>query len=246
MTQQSDRTKSSGDPADGGEASGREAPTGRKPLSRARVLTTAVDLADRIGADALTIRKLATELDTKPMTLYHHVANKDAILDGMVEHVFAAIDPPPPDRPWKDAMRQRCLSARTVLRRHWWAAPLMESRTNPGPATLGHHEAVLACLRGAGFSLPLTAHAYAVVDSYLYGFAMQEANLPFNGEAEIAELADAIVDAMPADAYPNMVEFTRDHVLKPGYGFGHSFEFGLDLLLDGLEAARLQQDPTRD
>ncbi len=121
----------------------------RTPLSRERVLAGAVGLADKIGVESLTIRKLATELGVKPMTIYHHVANKEAIIDGMVDNVFAEIDSPPTDRDWKSAMRQRAQSARSVLARHPWAAPLMESRTNPGPATLSHHDAVIDCLRGA-------------------------------------------------------------------------------------------------
>lgn len=209
----------------------------RPALTADRVLRAALDLADRIGVDALTIRRLADELGVKPMTIYHHVPSKEAILDGMVDLVFAEIEAPTPDEPWREALRRRALSVRTVLRQHPWAPPLMESRTTPGPATLAHHEAVLACMRAGGLSLQLTAHAAAVLDSYLYGFALQEANLPFGGSEQLGELAEAIVDAMPADAYPRMVEFTRDHVLQPGYSFGASFEFGLELLLDGLAAA---------
>jgi AcrR family transcriptional regulator len=210
----------------------------RPPLTRNRVLDAAVGLADRIGADALTIRKLAQELDVKPMTLYHHVANKEAILDGMVDRVFAEIEPPPLDIGWREAMERRAHSARDVLRRHGWAAPLMETRVAPGPANLAHHEAVLACLRGAGFSLALTAHAYASIDAFLYGFALQEANLPFEeGSGEQAEVIDRVLAAMPIGQYPHLAELTTDHVLRPGYSFGHSFQFGLGLILDGLEAA---------
>lgn len=212
-------------------------PAGRAALTAEKVVRTAIEVADRIGVDALTIRRLADELGVKPMSIYHHVPGKEAILDGMVDLVFAEIDAPRPGEPWRGELRRRALSVRTVLRRHPWAPPLMESRTTPGPATLAHHEAVLGCLREGGLSLQLTAHAAAVLDSYLYGFALQEANLPFGGGEQIGELAEAIVDAMPVDAYPRMVEFTRDHVLVPGYSFGASFEFGLDLLLDGLAAA---------
>ncbi len=209
----------------------------RTPLSADRVLHGALDLADRIGIEPFTIRKLATELDTKPMTIYHHVPNKEAIIDGIVDMVFAEIELPPDDRPWKEAIRIRCSSARAVLARHPWAPPLMESRTNPGPATLRHHDAVLRCFRQGGLSLPLTAHAYAVVDSFVYGFAMQEANLPFHGGEEIGSLADDIIASLPADELPHLTEFTAEHVLRPGYSFGTSFEFGLDLLLDGIESA---------
>lgn len=194
-------------------------------------------LADRVGIEPFTIRKLAEELGVKPMTLYHHVPNKEAILDGMVDSVFDEIDLPPAGLDWRRAIRHRCVSARAVLTRHPWAPPLMESRTSPGPATLHHHEAMLACLRRGGLSIQLTAHAYAVLDSFVYGFALQEANLPFGGGEEIAGLAEDIIEPLPVAEYPHLVELTTEHVLQPGYSFGESFEFGLDLLLDGIEAA---------
>ncbi len=209
----------------------------RPVLTRERVIAAAVTLADRIGVDALTIRKLAVELDVKPMTIYHHVENKEAIIDGMVDLVFSEIDLPPTGLDWKLAIRQRTASARVVLARHPWAAPLMESRTSPGPATLRHHDAVLGCLRAGGFSLEMTAHAYAVIDAFVYGFALQEASLPATAGDEMADLAQAVSAAMPADEYPHLVEFTTEHVLRPGYDFGREFDFGLDLVLDGLEAA---------
>lgn len=213
------------------------ATAGKQRLSAERVVEGAVALADEIGVEALTIRRLAEALDTKPMSIYHHVAGKEAILDGMVDRVFAEIDPPPDDVAWKPAIRHRCLSARAVLARHPWAAPLMESRTSPGSATLGHHDAVLGCLRRGGLSLEMTAHAYALVDSYVYGFALQEANLPATGGADMADLAQAIVEPMPDGAYPHLAEFTSDHVLQPGYDFRAEFDFGLDLILDALEAS---------
>ncbi len=209
----------------------------KKPrLSAARVIDGAMLLADRIGVAALTIRALAEALDTKPMTIYHHVPNKDAILDGMVDRVFAEIDRPPADLPWKPALRQRCVSARAVLARHPWAVPLMESRTNPGPETLSHHDAVLGVLRRGGLSLAMTAHAYALLDSYVYGFALQEANLPATGGAEMADLAESLISPLPPDAYPHLRELTVGHVLQPGYDFRAEFAFGLDLILDALEA----------
>ncbi len=216
--------------------------TPRPPLTRERVLAGATSLADRIGVESLTIRRLADELGAKPMALYHHVPNKEAILDGMVDRVFAEIDLPPSDAEWRSAVRRRCVSARAVLGRHPWAPPLMESRRSPGPATLRHHEAVLGCLRGGGLSLGLTAHAYAIIDSFVYGFALQEANLPFGGGAEIADLAETIIEPLPAQDYPRLVELTTEHVLRPGYAFGASFEFGLDLLLDGIAAAASAED----
>jgi AcrR family transcriptional regulator len=216
----------------------REAAVSTRPmLTPQRVITAAVTLADAIGVDALTIRKLAAELDVKPMTIYHHVPNKEAIIDGMVDLVFSEIDLPPTDVDWKQAIRQRCSSARTVLARHRWAAPLMESRTSPGPATLRHHDAVIGCLRAGGFSLEMTAHAYAVIDAFIYGFALQEASLPATAGDEMADLAQAMAAAMPVGEYPHLVEFTTEHVLLPGYDFGREFDFGIDLILDGLEAA---------
>ncbi len=206
----------------------------RRPLTRDRVLRGALTLADEIGVEAFTMRKLAAALDVKPMTIYHHVSGKEQILDGIVDQVFAEIALPPTDLDWRAAMRRRCLSAREVLNRHPWAPPLMESRTSPGPATLRHHDAVLGCLRGGGLSLDATAHAYAILDSYLYGFTLQEAQLPFLGDADLGELAEQILQAFPAGAYPHFVEFTTQHALRPGYSFGSSFEVGLDLILDGI------------
>ena len=204
-------------------------------LTPQRVIAGAVGLADRIGVDALTIRKIAEEIDVKPMTIYHHVPNKEAIIDGMVDLVFSEIDLPPGDTDWRPAIRRRAASARVVLARHPWAAPLMESRTSPGPATLRHHDAVLGCLRSGGFSIEMTAHAYALIDAFIYGFALQEASLPATGGDEMADFAQSMTAAMPVGEYPNLVEFTAEHVLQPGYDFAHEFDFGLDLILDGLE-----------
>jgi AcrR family transcriptional regulator len=201
------------------------------------VIEGAVELADDIGIDPLTIRKLADHLGTKPMTIYHYVDGKEAIIDGMVGFVFDQIERPPLDIHWKEALRLRARSARKVLRRHWWAPPLMESRMNPGPDILGHHEAVLECLFQAGLTLELIAHAGAVLDAFIYGFALQEAALPF-GERD-GDLSDVAADVMAghAEAYPYMTKFATEHVMQPDYDFGHSFEFGLDLILDGLERA---------
>ncbi|MEZ5143514.1 MAG: TetR/AcrR family transcriptional regulator C-terminal domain-containing protein [Acidimicrobiales bacterium] len=212
------------------------------PLTRARVLDAAMQLADRIGVESFTIRKLAAELDVKPMAIYHHVPSKEAILDGIVDRVFAQIEPPPADMGWQAALRVRCCSARQVLNRHPWAPPLMESRTSPGPATLHHHDAVLGCMRRGGLSWQLTAHAYAILDSYVYGFALQEANLPFDDAEQVGELTESIIQPLSADDYPNLVGFSTGHVLQPGYDFGDSFEFGLDLLLGGIaDAARVDR-----
>lgn len=209
----------------------------RQTLTRERVVQGAVELADEIGIEALTIRKLAEALGTKPMTIYHHVPSKDEIVDGMVEIVFSEIATPPEDEDWKPAMRIRCVSAREVINRHRWAAPLMESRTSPGPENLGHHEAVLACLRRGGLSWQMTAHAYAVLDAFVYGFAFQEATLPSQMDGEFVEVAQDIAAAFNPESFPHLVGFTVNHVFQPGYEFGDSFAFGLDLILDGLERA---------
>ncbi len=215
----------------------------RAPLSAARVLDAAMRLADRVGIEKLTIRRLADELGVTPMAIYTYVASKEEIVNRMVEAVFSEIDLPPVEEDWKTALRRRCVSMHEVLLRHPWAPPLMESRPAPGPALLHHHDAVLGCLRRGGLPLPWAAHAYAVLDSYVYGYAMQEANLPFGGDRQIGDLAEAILSALPADKYPYLREFTADHALQPGYHFGNSFEVGLNLLLDGIDAAATQPGP---
>lgn len=214
------------------------APTERTALSRAVVIAAAVELADEVGIGPLTIRRLADRLGVRPMSIYHYVAGKDEILDGMVDAVFAEMALPPDGLDWKEAMRVRARSARVVLARHPWATPLLDGRTSPGPATLRHHDAVIGCLRRGGLSAAMTAHAVALLDAFVYGFAIQEAALPFRGEPPIAEVAEQIVAALPEDAYPDFVAFARDHVLRPGYRFGDEFEFGLDVVLDGLDRAR--------
>lgn len=206
----------------------------RPRLTRDRVLQGAVELVDVIGVDAFTMRQLAAALGVKPMSIYHHIPGKEQILDGIVDLVFAEIELPPADLDWRAAMRQRCLSARQVLNRHPWAPPLMESRTAPGPASLRHHDASLGCLRNGGLSLATTAHAYAILDSYVYGFTLQEAHLPFRGDADLGLLAEQILQSVPAGAYPHFVEFATQHALQPGYSFGNSFEVGLDLILEGI------------
>jgi AcrR family transcriptional regulator len=212
-------------------------PAPRIPLSRRRILDAAVALADRDGVRSLSMRKLAHELGVEAMSLYHHVANKDDLLDGMVDLVFGEIELPTGEADWKAAMRRRAVSARAALRRHPWAIGLMESRSTPGPATLRHHDAVLGSLRTAGFSVELAAHAYAVLDSYIYGFALQEVGLPFQTPEELAAVADTILGQLPAEEFPYFSEIAVEHALQPGYDFGNEFEFGLDLILDGLDRA---------
>ena len=207
----------------------------RRRLDRETVLRAAVDLADEIGIAAMSMRKLGEAVGVEAMSLYNHVANKDDLLDGMVDLIFAEFALPEAGADWKDEMRRRSHSAREVLQQHRWAISLLETRTSPGPATLAHLDAVLGCLRSAGFSLELAGHAFALLDAYTYGFAMQEATLPFEGGDEAAELAESMVDAMPVDEYPHLVEFATGRAMQPGYDFGDEFGFGLELVLDGLE-----------
>jgi AcrR family transcriptional regulator len=209
----------------------------RTPLSRERVLGAALALADESGIESLTMRKLGEAVGVEAMSLYNHVANKDALLDGMVDLVFGEIDLPTGEAGWKAAMRRRAISAREALRRHPWAIGLMESRRTPGPANIQHHDAVLGILRNAGFTVELAAHAYSLLDSYIYGFAMQEASLPFHTPQETAQVAREIMAAFPADTYPHLAEIATAHVLQPGYDYGDEYLYGLDLILDGLERA---------
>jgi AcrR family transcriptional regulator len=209
----------------------------RTPLSRARVLEAAIAFADADGIGSLSMRKLGETVGVEAMSLYNHVASKSDLLDGMIDVVFGEIDMPADAADWKLAMRRRASSARRVLARHRWAIGLMESRTTPGPATLRHHDAVLGTLRRGGFSVEMAAHAFSVLDSYIYGFALQEASLPFEAGEQTAEVAQEILALAPADAYPHLTELTTEHVLKPGYDYGDEFDFGLELILDGLQRA---------
>jgi AcrR family transcriptional regulator len=210
------------------------------PLSKERMLGAAVQLADREGLAAVSMRKLAEELGAGAMSLYHYVPNKDALLDEMVDVVFAAIELPSLEDDWKTALRKRAISTRAVLRRHPWALDIMESRTSPGPANLRLHDAVVACLREAGFSVPDAVHAYSVQDAYIYGFALQEKNLPFNTSEEAAQIGDLMIEQFQhiADQIPYSFEVVATYVAKGGYDPTTEFEFGLDLILDGLERLR--------
>jgi len=209
-------------------------PASSRGISRDRVLKAAVGLADEIGIESLSMRKLGQALGVEAMSLYHHVANKDDLLDGMIDVVFGEVVLPC-GVDWKAALRERAISVRTALSRHRWAMGLMESRTNPGPATLRAHDAVLGCLRTAGFSLELAAHTFSAIDSYVYGFALQERGLPFDTPEQTADLAQVMLARFPVDEFPHLHEFTAGHVMTPGYDYAKEFEFGLDLILDGIE-----------
>jgi len=210
----------------------------RLPLTRDRVLTGALSVADAGGFSSLTIRSLAEHLEVKPMAIYYHVANKGEILDGILDLVFSEIELPVAGGEWRAEMSRRAHSARRVLRRHPWAIMLLQAGTAPGPATLRHHNAVIGALREAGLSVRMTAHAYALLDSYIYGFALSETALPINGPETVAEVAAAMVERHPLDAYPHLAEFSTEHIMAPDYDFGAEFQFGLDVVLDGLERLR--------
>ncbi|GAA1700506.1 TetR/AcrR family transcriptional regulator C-terminal domain-containing protein [Microbacterium sediminicola] len=209
--------------------------TQRVSLDRGRIIAGAVELADEIGLEPLTIRKLADRLGARPMSLYHYVNSKDDIVDGMVGRVFTEVGLPAPDLPWQDAIRDRARSLRAALRRHPWAIPIMESRRTPGVDILEHHDAVLAIWMRSGLPMPAIAHGVAIIDAFVYGFAMQEAALPL-GESggDLTEAGEDIVMPLSPDAYPALVKFTMEHVMQPGYNFGDSFEVGLDIVIAGV------------
>jgi AcrR family transcriptional regulator len=210
---------------------------GLTELSEERVLRTAIELADRHGIDWLSMRKLADELGVSAMSPYYYVANKDRLIDGMVDIVFSEIEPPSLDVDWKTAMRRRAVSTREALNRHRWAIGHMEGRTDHGPANLRLHDACLGCLRAAGFSLEMTVHAYSVQDAYIYGFVLQETDMAPQTADEFAAEAQRQMEAYEdvlAD-YPHLVEVVGGHVAKAGYDYATEFLFGLDLILDGLD-----------
>ena len=211
--------------------------TTRKPLSRERVLQAAVALADEAGLEAFSMRSLAQELGVVPMALYKHVANKDELLDGMVDSVFGEIELPPTDVDWRSAMRRRAISTREALQRHGWAIGMMESR-RPGPANLRNHNAVMGCLRGAGFPFEMAIHAYSVQDAYIYGFALQERDTGFetpDSAGEAAQRRAATIGAL--GDYPHLAEIVTK-LPESGYDNAVEFAWGLDLILDGLERLR--------
>ena len=207
-------------------------------LSKQRVVVEAIRLADREGVDGLSMRRLAGALGAGAMSLYHYVANKEELLDAMIDVVFEQIELPPEDTDWQTAMRQRSASARQVLARHPWANGLMESRTSPGPAHLRHREAVTACLRRAGFPVLMATHANWLLDSYLYGYALQEASLPFDTADQFADMAeDVYLPQLPADEFPYLNE-SAAALVAAGYDPAEEFLFGLDLVLTALEPLR--------
>ncbi|MGB3136116.1 MAG: TetR/AcrR family transcriptional regulator [Nodosilinea sp.] len=205
----------------------------RLPLSRKRILQTALHLADQGGLEALSMRKLAQALDVKAMSLYNHVASRDDLIDGIVERVVSEIEVPKLGADWKTAMRRRAVSAHGVLLRHPWATMLLVSRVNAGPAMLRYVDSTLGCLKEAGFSFEMADHVWNAIDSHIYGFTLQELNFPF-AAADYSDVAAGFLPQIPVEQYPYMNKLTQ-HVIQGDYDGLHDFEFGLDLILDGLD-----------
>ena len=208
----------------------------RPALTRERIIDAAVQVADRGGVTRVSMRNVGKELGVEAMSLYHHVAGKEALLDGIADWVFAQMEVPAADAPWRDAMVSRAQSARRAVGTHPWALGLIESRRAPLPALLRHHNAVLACLRTNGFSIPLAAHAFSAIDSYVYGFVLTEVNLPFNESSGADEFAADMQQELPVNEYPYLVELLTNHVVGQDYNYGDDeFDYGLALILDSLE-----------
>jgi AcrR family transcriptional regulator len=216
----------------------KQKPATRIPLSSARVLQAAVALADEGGLEAFSMRALAQELGVVPMALYKHVANKEELLDGMVDIVFGEIELPSENLDWRSAMRRRAISTREALKRHSWAIGMMESRS-PGPANLQNHDAVMGCLRKAGFSFRMAIHAYSVQDAYIYGFALQEKDLGFETPDSAGRAARRRAETIGGafKNYPHLVEVATK-LPQAGYDNAVEFAWGLDLILDGLDRLR--------
>jgi AcrR family transcriptional regulator len=208
----------------------------RATLSRERIVTGAVQVADRGGLGQVSMRNVGKELGVEAMSLYHHFAGgKAALLDALVDWVFAQVGLPEPGRPWRPAMASRATSARRVLAQHPWALGLIESRRTPGTALLRHHDAVLGCLRRNGFSVALASHAFSAIDAYVYGFVLTEVNRPFDTAEGVEEMAAEMQQSYDADSYPHLFEMITTLVVGQDYDYANEFGYGLDLVLDSLE-----------
>ena len=208
----------------------------RRPLSRERVLRAAIDLADEGGLESVSMRQLGQVLRVEAMSLYKHVRNKDDILDGMADLVVSEFEVPAGDADWKTAIRRSAISAHQVLLRHPWASSLIESRLNVGPARLRYLDAVIGVLATAGFPMPTVMRAIMALDSHTYGFVLQELAWPFD-EEHAPEIAAAFAQGLPAGEYPNLMAMAELAMSAPP-GVPADFEFGLDLILDGLARLR--------
>ncbi len=209
-------------------------------LSKEAIIKMAIKMADKDGLSKLSMRNLAKKLNVEAMSLYNHIKNKDDILDAIVDQIFREVSWST-EVNWKEAMRQRSISIREVLHKHPWAIHLLESRQNPGPITLAYHDRVIRCLRQANFSLRLTGHAFSALDSYTYGFIIQEQNLPFENQEQLKQVASVILNNFPKDEYPSLFEFTSDYILQPGYSHSKEFLYGLELVIEGLDS-RFQKE----
>lgn len=204
----------------------------RTPLTRERILRAAIDLADTDGLDALSMRKLAKAVGVEAMSLYNHVANKDDLLDGIVDLVVAEIYVPRAEGDWRAELRHRATSAHEVLLRHRWATGLLGSRVNVGPAMLRYVEATLACLITAGFTYEQADRAWNALDSHIYGFTLQAINFPLD-PSEYASVATQFLPLIPTDTHPHMHALAA-LVIAGTHSGTADFTFGLELLLDGL------------
>ncbi len=210
----------------------------RIPLSRDRVLRAAIALADEGGIDALSMRKLADELGVKAMSLYNHVANKDAVLDGILDTAFGEIVLPTGEADWRSEVRKIGVSAHETLLRHPWASGLW-ARQKPGPARLRYGDSLLGCLRNAGFSKDLTFHAYHIIESYILGYTFQVLSFRASDEEQFASIAASFLRGELLAEYPHFTEHVQQHMEpEPGHDDVSGYELGIDLILDGLERLR--------
>lgn len=216
----------------------------RPALDVERIVSFAVALADAQDLEGLSMRRLAQELGVQAMSLYHHVPNKEKLLDLMVDEVLSEVEAPAAGAPWGGAMAARARSTREVLNRHRWAVLLMDSRSEPAPATLAHHEAVPRSFRRGGFSVALAAHAFSMRDAYIFGFVLQEQALPFETPAEARSVAQAIGEQM-GGAYPHMTEMLEQHVLTGEYDYAAEFACGLEVILEGLASHEKSESQVR-
>lgn len=210
----------------------------RKPLSRERILKAALALVDKEGIESLSMRNLASKLSVEAMSLYKHVANKDAVLDGLVEIILREMEIPPVGTPWREAMRRRAWSVRHTILRHPWASVLIESRMAPGEARLRYADTVLSILNNAGFSPDVQYRAFQMLDSYVYGYVLQEVNWPTK-ESERKMVVAGLKEFLKDGRFPNLLTVVQQatwlNVAPGAKPYDADFEFGLELILDGIE-----------